>query len=157
MTLGLIWIKELCFLLLASHCVEVDFKVVVMLSWQNVILEAHNFFYYFVVLKEIMWYVILLILNNEFRMCKVSANGGNGDVDGMISVDGRDENVNGMIIGNELIAEATKKTYFNAGKSFLRNYGSAGKIILLIARKFVVDALVFLICQKIYRFSNFLF
>eukprot|EP01018_Ginkgo_biloba_P000624 Gb_14844 [translate_table: standard] len=78
-------IPELNFLLEVSQCVKVDFKAIVMFSWWNVILESHDFYYYSIVLKEIMWYVLMLILRNEFRICMVTVDGRDDDVDGMIS------------------------------------------------------------------------
>eukprot|EP01018_Ginkgo_biloba_P014393 Gb_41727 [translate_table: standard] len=104
-----------------------------------------------------MQYVILLIPGNEIRICKFIVDGRDGDVNGMMIVDGGDGDVGGMIIGSKLIAEAMKRTYFDAKRSFLRNHGSTGKIIMLTARRFVVDALVLLIHWSIYKFSDSLF
>ena len=88
--------------------------------------------------------MILLIPGNEFKIWKVKVDGRDGDIDGRIS-------------GIKLIVEATKGTYFDAGRSFLKNRRSVGKIFILIAKRFVVDAMIFLICLIIYRFSNSLF
>eukprot|EP01018_Ginkgo_biloba_P004279 Gb_28067 [translate_table: standard] len=60
-----------------------------------------------------MRYVILLIPGNEIRICKFIVDGRDGDVNGMMIVDGGDGDVGGMIIGSKLIAEAMKRTYFD--------------------------------------------
>eukprot|EP01018_Ginkgo_biloba_P036399 Gb_35261 [translate_table: standard] len=104
-----------------------------------------------------MRYVIFLIPGNEIRICKFIIDGRDGDVNGMMIVDGGDGDVGGMLIGSKLIAEAMKRTYFDAKRIFLRNCESTGKIIVLTARKFVAEALVLLICQSIYKFLDSLF
>jgi len=82
--------------------------------------------------------MILLIPGNEFKIWKVK-------------VDGRDGNVDEMISSNKLVIEATKGTYFNAWRNFLKNYGSVSKILVRISRTFVVNAMIFLIWRNKYR------
>jgi len=60
-------------------------------------------------------------------------------------------NVDERISGNKLIVEAMKGTYFDAWRSFLKNYGSVGKILVLISKRFIVDAMIFLIWMNRYR------
>ena len=107
-------------------------------------MQSHDFCYCFVILKVITWYMILLIPGNEFRIWKVK-------------VDGRDGNVDERINGSKLVVKAMKGTYFDARRSFLENCRSVGKIFLLIAKRFIADAVIFLICLNIYRFSNSMF